>query len=173
MKYITRTLILSLCSMVLLTQCKSGKKTEEELEVQTFNRDSFLANNKTLQAVDSAANASALSEEERAKTITSIKFDQEVYDFGDCKEGEKITRKITFTNTGKLPLVIKQAYGSCGCTVPTFDKEPIAPGAKGTLEIKFDSTNKPGANTKSVMVEANTTPAITTVNFTVKVHPKK
>jgi hypothetical protein len=110
------------------------------------------------------------SEEERLKTVTSIKFDKEVYDFGTCTEGDKVKKTIEFTNTGKLPLVINQAYGSCGCTVPKYDKEPVLPGKKGKLEIEFNSEHKAGANTKSVMIEANTNPPITTVTFSVKVN---
>ena len=84
--------------------------------------------------------------------------------------GDKVKKTIEFTNTGKLPLVINQAYGSCGCTVPKYDKEPVLPGKKGKLEIEFNSEHKAGANTKSVMIEANTNPPITTVTFSVKVN---
>ena len=69
--------------------------------------------------------------------------------------------------------MINQAYGSCGCTVPTYDKEPVQPGQKGKIQIEFNSEHKTGANTKSVMIEANTNPPITTVTFSIKVNESK
>lgn len=155
----------------LFTACKP-KETKEALEIQIFDKDSILSLDPVLKKADSVAKAIANNEEDRKKPVTSIKFDKEVYDFGACTEGDKINKKVEFTNTGKLPLVINQAYGSCGCTVPKYDKEPIEPGKKGHIDIEFDSKNKPGANTKSVMIEANTTPPITTITFSVKVNTK-
>lgn len=156
----------------VFVQCKF-KGDKNEIIVETFKHDSILANNPVLKKADSMAKITAQTEEERLKTVTSIKFEKEVYDFGTCNEGDKITRVIEFTNTGKLPLVINQAYGSCGCTVPKYDKEPVMPGKKGKLSVEFDSKNKPGANTKSIMIEANTNPPITTVAFSVKVKESK
>lgn len=166
-KQLAFILILFIASLSF-TQCKSNKQSPE-ITVEQFNRDSIVANDAVMRKADSVAKIIEQSEEERLKTVTSIKFDKEVYDFGTCKEGDKIKKTIEFTNSGKLPLVINQAYGSCGCTVPTYDKEPVQPGKKGKIEIEFDSKNKPGANTKSVMVEANTNPPITTITFSVKV----
>ncbi|HNE50960.1 MAG TPA: DUF1573 domain-containing protein [Chitinophagales bacterium] len=159
-------------SVLLFTQCRS-KPSAPTISVEKFNHDSILANDKTLKKVDSVRNSTEQSEEERLKTVTSIKFDKEVYDFGTCNEGDKVKKNIEFTNTGKLPLIIEQAYGSCGCTVPTYDKEPVQPGKKGKIEVEFNSANRAGANTKSVMIQANTNPPITTVTFSIKVTPSK
>lgn len=155
--------------ILLIAQCRH-KEEPSTIEIQKFNRDSILAKDTTLKKADSMEQTFAREETERLKTVTSIKFDKEVYDFGTCTEGDKIKKTIEFTNTGKLPLVINQAYGSCGCTVPTYDKEPVQPGKKGKIELEFNSANKPGANTKSVMIEANTNPPITTITFSVKVN---
>lgn len=163
------TYIYILLSIFVLTQCKQKEKPEQ-ISVEKFDRDSILANNKTSINADSIVKDLEKSEEERLKTVTSIKFDKEVYDFGKCVEGDKISKTLEFTNTGKLPLVINQAYGSCGCTVPKFNKEPVQPGKKGQLQIEFDSKNRPGANTKSVMIEANTNPPITTISFSIIVN---
>jgi hypothetical protein len=165
--------VLTALAFLLLFVVECRHKEEGTVEVQKFDRDSFIANNKTIHAADSMHRVVIQSEAERLKTITSIKFDKEVYDFGECTEGDKIKKTIEFTNTGKLPLVINQAFGSCGCTIPTYDKEPVAPGQKGKIEVEFNSTGKPGANTKSVMVEANTNPPVTTVSFSVKVNSAK
>lgn len=161
-------LLITICSFVF-TQCKTKEKPTE-ITVEKFDHDSILRNNKVFKNADSIAKLIELSEEERLKTVTSIKFDKEVYDFGECKEGDKISKTLEFTNTGKLPLIINQAYGSCGCTVPKYDKEPVLPGKKGKLQIEFDSKNRAGANTKSVMIEANTNPPITTISFSIIVN---
>lgn len=158
--------------LIAIASCKQKEKPAE-VSVEKFNHDSIIANDSTLRKADSVAKIVKESEEERLKTVTSIKFDKEVYDFGECVEGDKITKIIEFTNTGKLPLVIEQAYGSCGCTVPTYDKEPVQPGKKGKLQIQFDSSHKVGANTKSVMIQANTNPPVTSVNFSIKVKENK
>lgn len=170
-KLIFRVVVI-LLSVMSFTQCRH-KEAPAEVTVEKFNRDSIRANDPVLKKADSMAHVTAQSEEERLKTVTSIKFDKEVYDFGTCTEGDKVKKTIEFTNTGKLPLLIEQAYGSCGCTVPTYDKEPVQPGQRGKIEVEFNSEHKVGANTKSVMIQANTNPPITTVTFSIKVNESK
>lgn len=66
-----------------------------------------------------------------AMAQAEIKFDKLTYDFGDFSENDPVqTAKFTFTNVGDKPLIINQAIASCGCTVPKYSKEPIAPGAE-------------------------------------------
>jgi Protein of unknown function (DUF1573) len=167
-----QTFLLILIGSLAFIQCKQKEKPVEVV-IEKFDHDSILRNDTTLKKADSMAKVIEQSEEERLKTVTSIKFDKEVYDFGKCTDGDIITKTINFTNTGKLPLVIHQAYGSCGCTVPKYNKEPVQPGKKGEIVIEFNSKNKTGANTKSVMIEANTNPAVTTITFSIKVNENK
>jgi len=83
-----------------------------------------------------------------------IDFAKEVHDYGTVKYGGNGTCTFEFTNTGNAPLIISKATGSCGCTVPSWPKEPIAPGAKGTISVKYD-TKRPGPITKSVTISSN------------------
>ncbi len=83
-------------------------------------------------------------------------FDVTEHDFGTINEGDVVEHTFTFTNTGKAPLVIVNAKGSCGCTVPEWPKEPVAPGAQGTMLVKFNSNGKPNAQNKQVTITANT-----------------
>ena len=84
-------------------------------------------------------------------------FDKTSHDFGIISEGEKVTTTFGFTNTGDSDLIIVDARGSCGCTVPEYPKnEPIAPGQTGSIVVSFDSSNKPGIQQKSVTLSANT-----------------
>ncbi len=83
-------------------------------------------------------------------------FAETEHDFGTINEGDVVEHKFTFTNTGKAPLVIVNAKGSCGCTVPQWTKEPIAPGAAGEMLVKFNSNGKPNQQTKQVTITTNT-----------------
>ncbi len=100
---------------------------------------------------------------------TSMKFAENEYDFGNIQEGEKVKHTFSFTNTGKEDLVISNAKGSCGCTVPTWPKEPIPPGETGEIEVQFDSKNKPGKQSKNVTITANTDPVTTTLKISADV----
>lgn len=97
---------------------------------------------------------------------TSISFDETEYNFGTVTEGEKVKHIYKFKNTGKEPLVISSAKGSCGCTVPKWPSDPIPPGGTGEIEVQFDSKGKPGKQTKQVTVTANTLPAQTFLKIT-------
>lgn len=81
-------------------------------------------------------------------------FDNETIDYGTIEHNADGNRQFTFTNNGNKPLIITNTQGSCGCTVPTTPKEPIAPGAKGTIGVKY-ATDRVGAFTKTVTVTSN------------------
>lgn len=91
---------------------------------------------------------------------TSIEWQMETFEFGEIIEGEKIRNVFTFTNTGSNPLIISSAKGSCGCTVPMWPKEPIAPGESADLLVQFDSKGKGRFDgiiqSKRVTITANT-----------------
>jgi len=103
---------------------------------------------------------------------TRITYKEQKVDLGTHAEGTKVKHTFEFQNTGNEPLIIYSAQGSCGCTVPKYPKDPIAPGAKGKIDVEFDSNGRPGANTKTVTVNANTVPATTELTFTVSITPK-
>ncbi|MDT8411573.1 MAG: DUF1573 domain-containing protein [Vicingaceae bacterium] len=90
---------------------------------------------------------------ENAAVLT---FEEEVVDYGTIEQGADGVREFIFTNTGKSPLIISNAVGSCGCTVPTWPKEPIKPGQKATIKVKYD-TKRIGAINKSVTITSNAT----------------
>lgn len=96
----------------------------------------------------------SIAQEEVKTSGAEISFDKEIHDYGTVDQGGNGECSFTFTNTGNEPLIITKAKGSCGCTVPEWPKEPIAPGAKGTIKVKYD-TNRPGPINKTVTVESN------------------
>jgi hypothetical protein len=83
-----------------------------------------------------------------------IEFTKETHDYGTIKNGADGTCSFEFKNTGNEPLIISMAKGSCGCTVPEWPKEPIAPGAKASIKVKYD-TSRAGAINKNVTITSN------------------
>lgn len=106
--------------------------------------------------------------------LTTLTFEETTFDFGEVMEGEKVVHNYKFTNTGKEPLIISNAKGSCGCTVPAWPREPIAPGDTGEIKVQFDSKGKGkvGGNnqSKKVTITANTDPAQTFLTIKGKVN---
>jgi hypothetical protein len=83
-------------------------------------------------------------------------FETTTLDYGKIEKGSDRVRNFKFTNTGTEPLIIKSAKGSCGCTVPTYPKEPVMPGESANIEVNYD-TNREGQFTKTVTLTTNET----------------
>lgn len=92
---------------------------------------------------------------------TTIQYESEKFNFGVIDEGEVVKHVYKFKNTGNEPLIISNAKGSCGCTVPKWPQEPIPPGGSGEIKVEFNSKGKPGPQSKRVTVTANTNPTET------------
>lgn len=92
--------------------------------------------------------------QETAASKAEIKFEKDVHDFGTLKQNGDASTEFKFTNTGTEPLIISNAKGSCGCTVPEWPREPIAPGQTGVIKVKYDS-KRIGPINKSVTITSN------------------
>ncbi len=93
---------------------------------------------------------------------TSISFAKFEHNYGTVAQESTNKTSFVFTNTGKEPLIITNAAGSCGCTVPNYPKEPIMPGKTGKIDVEFKpSKGQTGNQEKTVTVTANTEPAQT------------
>lgn len=84
-----------------------------------------------------------------------IKFDVESYSFDTITQGEVVVREFKFTNTGRAPLILTDVIVGCGCTVPSYSKEPISPGKTGIIKVEFRSTGKMGPQDKTATVKSN------------------
>lgn len=102
---------------------------------------------------------------------TTMSFTESEFDFGIVDAGEKVKHVYKFKNTGKEPLIISNAKGSCGCTVPSWPKEPIAVGSTGEIEVVYDSKGKKGKQSKRVTITANTDPVQTFLTIKGEVTP--
>ena len=106
-------------------------------------------------SADSTSKTAAATPVVKASTA-EILFTNDIFNFGEIKKGVVVTHNFTFKNTGKEPLIIKDALATCGCTVPEIPKEPILPGAEGVLKVVFNSAGKPaGPLRKQVTVSSN------------------
>lgn len=107
-----------------------------------------------------------------AKGAPEISFDKEEFDFGTVKEGEVVETTFVVTNTGKSDLVITHAQASCGCTVPEWTKDPIAPGETGNIKVSFNTSGRTNKQSKSVTLTTNTEKGREIIKISGMVTPK-
>lgn len=84
-----------------------------------------------------------------------FKFVEETHDFGNIAEGPEAQIDFVFTNAGAEPLIIQQCTASCGCTTPDWTKEPIMPGQKGIIKVKYSTKDRVGTFSKTVYIRSN------------------
>lgn len=141
----------------------SGEKSTEASTDET-NANAEITNTVTDDA--STANVSTeTATEEVAANLAVIEFEETVHDFGNIKEGEKVEHIFKFKNTGDVPLILTGVQPSCGCTASDYTKDPVAPGAEGTISLTFDSKGKPGPVNKTATVKANIAGGQTLISF--------
>jgi hypothetical protein len=105
-------------------------------------------------------------------TGPQLKFEHLEYNFGNIKQGESVTHEFVFKNTGKEPLIISSASGSCGCTVPSWPKDPIKPGGSEKIKVTFNSAGKLNQQDKHVTILSNAVEGNITLHMKGNVEPK-
>ena len=98
--------------------------------------------------------AFALQTQAYAQGGAAISFEKKVHDFGNMKQHGDASTEFVFTNDGTAPLIVSNAKGSCGCTVPEWPREPIKPGESSVIKVKYDS-KRVGPINKSVTITSN------------------
>lgn len=159
--FISATIILASCQ----SDGSSAEKSVEEVQAMITN-DVIKPN--------AAKNANQKPQEPTdTVNVAKLKFPEPDFEFGTVNEGEKVSHVFEFTNTGKEPLVISNARGSCGCTVPEWPKEPIAPGEDGQMKVIFKpKPGQVGDQRKTVTVKANIPGGQTQLNIIANVEEK-
>ncbi len=106
---------------------------------------------------------------EAEKNLPVFSFVETSFDFGTLNSGAVVSHEFTFKNTGYTDLVISQASGSCGCTVPEYPKDPIKPGKEGKIKVTFNSEGQGGQIAKTITLLANTIPATKVLTISAEV----
>lgn len=94
-----------------------------------------------------------------------LTFAEKSHDFGDIKQGEKVSYTFKFKNTGNAPLIISNVQTTCGCTVSNWTKEPVAPGKSGEVSATFNSAGKMAKQNKVITVYSNSANGVETVSI--------
>jgi len=84
-----------------------------------------------------------------------IAFKEETYDFKEVPEGPQVTHEFKFSNTGKEPLILTNVRASCGCTTPSWPKEPVLPGKDAVILVTYNTQGRPGVFNKSITINSN------------------
>jgi hypothetical protein len=120
-----------------------------------------------------AANAQEKNTQDKAASNGPvITFEESSKDFGDITQGDKVEHVFKLENTGNAPLVISNVAATCGCTVPNWPKEPIAPGKTAEIKVSFNSAGKMGKQNSVVRIYSNATEPIEKVSLISNVLPK-
>jgi hypothetical protein len=148
----------------------------------------------TLLCLSISAVAANAQDKEKTKTVTTttttttapaapavptvdpdagkFKFEEETHDFGEVNEGPLAEYDFEFKNTGKKPIVISDAHGSCGCTVPTWPHDPILPKQKAVIHVAYTTNGRPGQISKDVIITSNAQQSPMRLHITGNVKPK-
>lgn len=115
--------------------------------------------------------ATAEARDAESGKFSVITFEESSFDFGTIDQGTNVEHVFKFKNTGEAPLMIVNAKSSCGCTVPEYPKEAIAPGAEGQLLVKFNGSGQNQVS-KTVTLTTNTKAGTETLTIKAFVTPK-
>ena len=160
MKTIKLNLLLALLILASASCDNVLESRVSELERRVAQLENGGATATTLNATPTASTATVEPEVRPDGPLPEFSFATETYDFGSIPEGEVIEHTFTFTNTGEAPLIIQSASASCGCTVPSYSKEPVPVGGTGEIAVRFNSKGKKGNQAPTVTVTANTYPKV-------------
>lgn len=145
----------------------ANKKVESNVAAQP-------ANNDNIKQLDPTGNKGQDQNKPAKPQLppTTISFEEEEHDFGEIKQNTQNEKIFSFKNTGDKPLLIQNAKGSCGCTVPEYPKEPIPPGQESEIKVVYSPGEQKNQQTKTVTITANTEPKTTILRIKANVIPE-
>ncbi|SFK31253.1 Protein of unknown function [Porphyromonadaceae bacterium KH3CP3RA] len=109
-----------------------------------------------------------------AQQKPEMDFKRTEHNFGTIKEEiGAVSTQFEFTNTGKSPLIIQRVSASCGCTTPSYTKEPVLPGKKGTISATYSTVRRPGTFNKTIRVYTNVPDTVYVLTIKGNVTPKQ
>ena len=156
---VMKTILLSGILLVSLGSCQNSNKSVRDAAAQSLEEPA------APQPGQSQDMVTPVQIPTPTGPVTSISFAEESFNFGTVTAGEKVKHIFKFKNTGNEPLILSDVRTTCGCTVPTWPREPIAPGKSGEIVVQFDSSGKNGAQSRRVTIVGNTNPPETFVTI--------
>lgn len=165
MKYCSGLVAVLLFSLSCASDDGSVKKVSEK-EIQEISAGGSKISDIIRNPIDADKSIDTVN-------VAKMVFQETVYRFGRVKEGDIVNHTFDFVNTGKVPLIITNAKSTCGCTIPDWPKNPIAPGEGGQIKVRFDTKNKEGAQAKPITIIANTYPQSTILKVAGTILPKE
>jgi Protein of unknown function (DUF1573). len=109
-----------------------------------------------------------------AQSAPEMDFKKTEHNFGSIKEEiGAVTTQFEFTNDGSSPLIIQRVSASCGCTTPSYTREPILPGKKGKIDVKYSTVRRPGTFNKTITVYTNVPDTVYVLTIKGNVVPKQ
>jgi len=157
-----RLAAIAVAAVAMLASCNEDGSAEVREEAREAVTNTTAAATDAANAVTNAATNTAAAAVPSGPT-TEMTFTETEFDFGTVTEGEKVSHTYAFKNTGDEPLILSNAKGSCGCTVPKWPKEPIPVGGSGEVVVEFNSRGKAGDRNQKVTITGNTNPAQTII----------
>lgn len=145
-----KSIALAVLSTLVFASCKKEVAASEELKGETTITEQAVTPVVTEEASNIAPNGK----------FAKMGFSNLEHDFGTINAENVVETVFTFTNMGEADLLISKASGSCGCTVPEYPKEPIAPGQKADIKVSFNPKGKNGMQNKTVTLNTNTASGI-------------
>lgn len=162
--YVKSALLLLI--LLALNACKNEAPTDISTRIDVEQAKP----NATTEATPTAEASATEVKPPKEKAVKKVRkpkakfsFVDKKHEFGFVDEGSIVKHNFAFTNTGKIPLIIKNAETTCGCTVPEWPKEPIPPGESGIIKATFDTKGKLGSQNKEITIWANTHPSKTKI----------
>lgn len=143
-----KTLLFALGAVLMMASCQKGNNDVRQEAREAIS--STQPNNNIQSAVQAPSVPTG--------PTTVMTFEEDRFNFGTAIEGEKVSHTYTFTNTGDEPLILSNARGSCGCTVPKWPRQPIQPGESSEIVVEFNTQAKVGQRSQKVTITANTNP---------------
>jgi hypothetical protein len=108
-----------------------------------------------------------------AQNKPEVTFKKNVHDYGSIKEEVEVAvSEFEFTNTGKSPVVIQRVIASCGCTSPSYTREPVLPGKSGEIKVAYSTSFRPGTFQKNIRIYTNVPDTVYTLTIKGNVIPK-
>ncbi|QDP85005.1 DUF1573 domain-containing protein [Chryseobacterium sp. SNU WT5] len=153
-----------------VVSCKKDQKADQ-LVVQEENVVEAPTSNASVIDAPVVDAQKEMIETAQSKPLTNIALSESHFDFGKIKKGDQKEHIYEITNTGANPLIISQVKPGCGCTVPDYTKEPILPGKKGKITLKFNSSDFDGMVNKQAEVFANVEKTPIVLSFSADIQP--